>query len=360
MNRKLLFLGTLLCLLMTGRLQAQQGLKGDYYNGTNFEYKVLTRTDPQIHFDWSNHSPATGIGKSYYSIRWTGQLLAPVSGRYLFSANVDDGIRVWVGNRKVIDAWGLHDSVRFKGAVILEAGKYYDIRIDYFNDLLGGVIELLWQPPNDIRTQPPLVDAAGKPLTDPNVYQPIGGQYLYQRRPPPSAPVVVAPKAERVKIPKNRVITPSKRLIEPRKYGPAVAAPIPEVAVVLPEKKPEPQISTPPKAGSVLTVKQILFEQSTWVLLPESFAELDSVVALLRQLPTVRIEVVGHTDNVGDARLNQSLSEYRARVVRHYLIGHGIAEDRIEANGYGGSRPDYGNDTEADRARNRRVEFVIK
>jgi outer membrane protein OmpA-like peptidoglycan-associated protein len=345
---------------MTGRLRAQQGLKGDYYNGTNFEYKVLTRTDPQIHFDWSNHSPATGIGKSYYSIRWTGQLLAPVSGRYLFSANVDDGIRVWVGNRKIIDAWGLHDSIRFKGAVILEAGKYYDIRVDYFNDLLGGVIELLWQPPNETRTQTPLVDAAGKPLTDPTYYQPITGQYLYQKRPPLPAPVVVAPKPEPVAVPKPRVIIRPKPVIALRKPRPVVRAPTPVAPVVLPEKKPEPQISTLPKAGSVLTVKQILFEQSTWILLPESFAELDSVVALLRQHPTVRIEVVGHTDNVGDARLNQSLSEYRARVVRHYLIGHGIAEYRIEANGYGGSRPDYSNDTEADRARNRRVEFIIK
>ncbi len=68
----------------------------------------------------------------------------------------------------------------------------------------------------------------------------------------------------------------------------------------------------------------------------------------------------GHADNVGDPRLNQSLSEYRARVVMNYLIRHGIAGDRVGAMGYGGSRPVAGNDTETGRAKNRRVKFVVK
>ncbi len=109
-----------------------------------------------------------------------------------------------------------------------------------------------------------------------------------------------------------------------------------------------------------VTLRHVQFEQSSYVLLPESFPELDKLVERLRQQAHWRIEVMGHTDNVGDPRLNQVLSEYRAKVVMNYLIRHGIADDRIEANGYGGSRPIAGNDTEDGRSRNRRVEFILK
>src|SRR5205085_5943453 len=112
--------------------------------------------------------------------------------------------------------------------------------------------------------------------------------------------------------------------------------------------------------GQSLVLKSVLFEQSTYVLLPESFSELDKLVRTLQQNPALRIEITGHTDNVGDPRLNQSLSEYRARVVMHYLNRHGIAENRVDAKGYGGSRPLTGNTTERERAQNRTDEAVEK
>ncbi len=69
--------------------------------------------------------------------------------------------------------------------------------------------------------------------------------------------------------------------------------------------------------------------------------------------------MAGHTDNVGDARLNLALSEHRALVVTHYLQRKGVAEGRIKAQGYGGTRPIAPNTTETERAKNRRVEFVV-
>jgi outer membrane protein OmpA-like peptidoglycan-associated protein len=111
--------------------------------------------------------------------------------------------------------------------------------------------------------------------------------------------------------------------------------------------------------GETIILTHVLFKQSEYVLLPDSYAELDKLVLTLKNQPALRIEIGGHTDNVGDQRLNQTLSEYRAKVVANYLIQHGIADERVRARGFGGSRPLNGNATEAERIVNRRVEFTV-
>lgn len=346
---------------------AQSGLVGEYYTGTNFEHKVLTRVDPKIRFDWTGRKPVPGLGESYFSVRWTGKLLAPVSGKYDFSALVDDGIRVWVGNRKIIDAWALHNSDHFKGSVVLEAGKYYDLRVDYFNDLLGGVIDLVWCRPDEISKVPPLRDAAGKPVSDPTTYHTIDGQFLYRTVPPAPKPVAAVVPPRPAPRPVATVITQQvKPAVKPVdmpvavRKSVAVPTPPPAATPAVPAKTSSAETFSALEAGKALLLQAVYFEQSTYVLLPESFPELDKLVRTLQQNPAVRISIVGHTDNVGDPRLNQALSEYRARVIMNYLTRHGIADDRVEATGYGGSRPLTTNATETDRARNRRVEFVVK
>ena len=121
-----------------------------------------------------------------------------------------------------------------------------------------------------------------------------------------------------------------------------------------------PPVKAPPAVDRPTVLQHVQFEQSSYILLSGSFPELDKLVQMLRANPAWRIELIGHTDNVGDPRVNQTLSEYRARIVMNYLTRHGVAEDRIDTKGYGGSRPVSGNDTEAGRAKNRRVEFVVK
>ncbi|WP_077923174.1 PA14 domain-containing protein [Spirosoma sp. 209] len=354
---------------------AQQGLKGEYYNGSNFEKKILTRIDPELRFSWKSSSPASGLDYSYYSIRWTGKILAPASGRYTFYAKVDDGIRVWVGNRKVMDVWQLNDSNHFTGTVVLEAGRYYDLKVEYFNAMLGGVLELFWQRPDP---KAPLSVDINRPM------EPIAARYFRQQAPPVAAspqPAALPPVSGLVRAtpPKPVVRPPVLATVKsvkpaPKSVKPASARPVPPVTAVQ-RPVPLPASSSaavarvvprnePPASESVIatpvTLRHVQFEQSSYVLLPESFPELDKLVERLRQQAHWRIEVMGHTDNVGDPRLNQVLSEYRAKVVMNYLIRHGIADDRIEANGYGGSRPIAGNDTEDGRSRNRRVEFILK
>ncbi len=111
--------------------------------------------------------------------------------------------------------------------------------------------------------------------------------------------------------------------------------------------------------GQTFKVKNIFFDFAKWSLKPESFPELDRLVALLNEYPRINVEIGAHTDAIGNDRDNQTLSENRAKSVVDYLIGKGIAETRLRAKGYGKTVPIASNDTDEGRALNRRVEFKL-
>ncbi len=106
-------------------------------------------------------------------------------------------------------------------------------------------------------------------------------------------------------------------------------------------------------------IEGVYFELGSARLTAESKQTLNRVVEVLKQFPQLRIEIQAHTDSLGQADSNQKLSEARARSVREYLISQGIAAGRLEAKGYGESRPVANNDTPEGRAQNRRVEFRV-
>lgn len=103
----------------------------------------------------------------------------------------------------------------------------------------------------------------------------------------------------------------------------------------------------------------VYFDQSSYVLRPESYPQLDKLVKTLQISPKLVIEIAGHTDNTGDRRLNQALSENRAKVIASYLVRNGISENRLRARGYGGNRIAAPSDSEENKQKNRRVEFVV-
>lgn len=107
-----------------------------------------------------------------------------------------------------------------------------------------------------------------------------------------------------------------------------------------------------------LILEGVNFITDSAELTTESRAILDRTAASLRRSPGVRVEVGGHTDSVADDAYNLELSQRRAETVRAYLIHAGVAADRLEAKGYGETRPIAPNDTDAGRARNRRVELT--
>lgn len=103
----------------------------------------------------------------------------------------------------------------------------------------------------------------------------------------------------------------------------------------------------------------VFFDFNSATLKNESIPDLNRAVQLLKDLPSNRVRVSGHTDSVGSAEFNLKLSQDRAVAVRQYLIQHGIDGSRIEAIGMGETMPIATNDTEEGRALNRRVEFQL-
>lgn len=98
---------------------AGTGLLGEYYDNADFTNLKLTRLDASINFDWSTGSPASGIiGSDTFSVRWIGHLRPQTTNDFTFYTVSDDGVRLWLDNRLVIDNWTLHTSTEDKGATL--------------------------------------------------------------------------------------------------------------------------------------------------------------------------------------------------------------------------------------------------
>ncbi|GKS56846.1 hypothetical protein YTPLAS18_03730 [Nitrospira sp.] len=123
------------------------GLYGEYFNTINFKDRKATRTDATINFDFGTGSPISGVGNDNFSIRWTGWVQPKASGSYSFHTISDDGVRLWVDGKLIIDQWHDQGATEHTGTIQLQAGKKYDIKLEYFEH--GGVasVKLFWSAP---------------------------------------------------------------------------------------------------------------------------------------------------------------------------------------------------------------------
>ncbi|MES2274756.1 MAG: OmpA family protein [Bacteroidota bacterium] len=115
----------------------------------------------------------------------------------------------------------------------------------------------------------------------------------------------------------------------------------------------------PIEVGSKVILKNIFFDTNRFDLQPISMAELKKLIDFLAINPTVKIEISGHTDDVGNDQINQTLSENRAKSVFQYLIDHGVSAGRLVFKGYGKTQPIVPNTNDESRAQNRRTEFKV-
>ena len=111
--------------------------------------------------------------------------------------------------------------------------------------------------------------------------------------------------------------------------------------------------------GTTIVLRNIFFDTGKATLRPESTAELERLQKLLTETPALKLEMAGHTDDVGEAVLNQDLSQRRAQAVVAYLTQHGLAGARLTAAGYGETRPEVPNTSKGNRQLNRRTEFKV-
>lgn len=124
------------------------------------------------------------------------------------------------------------------------------------------------------------------------------------------------------------------------------------------EIKREVKLSKP-TAGAKIVLNNVFFDSGKADIRTESQIELQRLVKLMNRLPQLKVEVSGHTDNVGSEVVNQKLSENRASAVRSFLTQQGIAANRLAAKGYGSTKSLASNQTNEGRQQNRRTEFVI-
>ena len=133
------------------------GLRGEYYNdGNDAVYPledpftgspVLTRTDASVDFNWGRNSPASEVSSDYFSVKWSGQVRAPVSGSYTFTVTADDGVRLFLNGELVIDAWQDQDATPYSYTTTLTSGTLYNIELHYFEKAGDATCQLEWSYP---------------------------------------------------------------------------------------------------------------------------------------------------------------------------------------------------------------------
>jgi len=121
------------------------GLLGTYYNNPDFTGAARTRLDRTVNFEWPGR-PVPGIGADTFSVRWTGRVVAKVTGLYTFTTQSDDGVRLWVDGVKLVDHWTDGTSTN-SGTIELVANQSYDIRMEQYDQGGGAVAKLLWSAP---------------------------------------------------------------------------------------------------------------------------------------------------------------------------------------------------------------------
>lgn len=129
---------------LVGSYYNQNGVARAYFGGTQVD-----RTDSTVDFDWGGGTPGvTNIGANDFSVRWTGLILVPTTGNYVFRTQSDDGVRLYINGTKVIDNWTDHSpSYDISSSVTLNAGSYVPVTLEFFERGGGAVIRLQWATP---------------------------------------------------------------------------------------------------------------------------------------------------------------------------------------------------------------------
>ena len=339
-----------------------QGLQASYYAGPPTGPVVLRRIEPVVDATWRGQAPAPGVPGQGFSVRWTGYLRAPETGVYILHTQWDDATDVRFAGENVLamtkyepDFFGPPGPpIPLDVVQYYEAGKFYQIDLAY-KDVQGVSRAVLsWVRPSEIgfptRINQAFVAAGGHRLAV------VPQQYLYAELPRPVPTVARVPVAasKPVAVAARRPASPPLPTRRARPAAPhPVAARPPAPAPLLPNLAAL-------RPGTAVALPNLYFTQSTADLLPASRPVLTALLGELRGHSALRLELAGHTDNVGDAARNLRLSQQRAQVVRRYLLQQGIDSVRLRARGYGGTRPVADNRDPRQRPRNRRVEAVVQ
>ncbi len=125
--------------------EGQPGLAAEFFSNKNLEgAAVTTRRDAMIDFSFGDQPPANGIGRDNYSVRWKGNILPPKTKKYTFYTASDDGVRLYIDQKLVIDNWTDHGSTIDSAVIELKAGKPVPVTLEYYESGGSEIIQLGW------------------------------------------------------------------------------------------------------------------------------------------------------------------------------------------------------------------------
>ena len=131
--------------LFTDASGKDKGLKADYYSNTRLEGKAnFNRTDQEVNFHWTLYGPDNTLAATQYSVRWIGKLKSPLTGNYKIGLEGNDGYRLYINNKLVIDNWQKQTYQLQSTGFYFEKGKLYDIKIEFYETTGNAHIKLVW------------------------------------------------------------------------------------------------------------------------------------------------------------------------------------------------------------------------
>jgi beta-glucosidase len=129
------------------------GLRGEYFNNKDLQGEpAATRLDADVNFDWFTNAPVPQLPTDNFSARWTGVIVPPVSGTYQLGARADDGVRIYLDDKPLIEDWRDRGAKTLTKPVEMEAGRAYKIRIEYYDRYASATAKLVWSPPQLAQT----------------------------------------------------------------------------------------------------------------------------------------------------------------------------------------------------------------
>ena len=136
----------------------KRGLKAEYFNNQELRGEPATvRTDERIDFNWGRYKPTPQLNENNFSVRWIGKLTPVESGTYTLGFTADDGARLYLDGKLLVEAWTSNPTKTVTREVSLEAGRSYDLRMEYFQTNREAVAKLVWSYP---RLEQRLIDEA--------------------------------------------------------------------------------------------------------------------------------------------------------------------------------------------------------
>lgn len=133
-----------------------EGLLGVYFPTRDFNRPAVTRVDKRLNFDWKQSAPHPSINADGFAVRWTGQLEPKFTERTTLELRADDGVRMWLDGQLIIDKWLNQKVTSHRVKVNLQAGRLYDVRVEYYDDVGAATARLLWFGPSQPREVIPM------------------------------------------------------------------------------------------------------------------------------------------------------------------------------------------------------------